>query len=110
MFFACCLKSETNRVENGARFSRYKLLTKRTWPNPRSGTVQSNTTVILNEFGLTEDCVNGKTKLFVRSPQTVFKLEEMRSAKIPEIVIFLQKVGYTSFFLTAIFCCLAVFI
>lgn len=70
---------------------RYKLLSKKTWPVPRGGTNQSNTMVILEELGLSSDCVQGKTKIFIRSPQTVFKLEELRALKIPGIVIFLQK-------------------
>merc|ERR1719516_364535 len=40
---------------------------------------------------LIKDVTFGKTKLFVRSPSTLFELEKARSQLIPGIVIFLQK-------------------
>uniref|UniRef100_F1KRC2 Myosin-Ig n=1 Tax=Ascaris suum TaxID=6253 RepID=F1KRC2_ASCSU len=79
------------RIHYDRFLQRYKLLSTKTWPNPASGTSLDNTMVILNEYGLAGDCVNGKTKLFVRSPQTVFRLEELRAERIPLVVIFLQK-------------------
>jgi myosin-1 len=71
---------------------RYKLLSKETWPNPRRGSNRDNTLLILREIGVDQDCVPGKTKIFIRSPQTVFKLEQVRSERIPYVVTFLQKV------------------
>ncbi|EYC01892.1 hypothetical protein Y032_0103g3524 [Ancylostoma ceylanicum] len=71
--------------------NRYKLICPDTWPNPRGGTPRDNCSKILRFAGLEEDCVYGKTKVFIRSPQTVFRLEELRSAKLPEVVVFLQK-------------------
>uniref|UniRef100_A0A914DJ36 Myosin motor domain-containing protein n=1 Tax=Acrobeloides nanus TaxID=290746 RepID=A0A914DJ36_9BILA len=70
---------------------RYKLLSKETWPNPRRGSNRDNTLLILREIGADQDCVPGKTKIFIRSPQTVFKLEQVRSERIPYVVTFLQK-------------------
>ncbi|VDK51705.1 unnamed protein product [Anisakis simplex] len=79
------------RIPYDRFIQRYKLLSNKTWPNPRSGTSLNNTVLILNEYHMAEDCVNGKTKLFIRSPQTVFRLEELRTEKIPGVIIFLQK-------------------
>ncbi|KAJ1375042.1 hypothetical protein KIN20_038265 [Parelaphostrongylus tenuis] len=80
--------------------NRYKMLCPQTWPNPRGGSPCENTSLILKQVGLNDDCTFGKTKLrnylglfkvFIRSPQTVFRLEELRSQKLPQIVVILQK-------------------
>ncbi|EJD75473.1 CBR-HUM-5 protein [Loa loa] len=70
---------------------RYKMLSKNTWPNPSKGSARENTNVLLGKFDLRKDCVNGATKLFIRSPRTVFKLEDLRQQKMTDIVIILQK-------------------
>uniref|UniRef100_A0AAF5PRL5 Myosin motor domain-containing protein n=1 Tax=Wuchereria bancrofti TaxID=6293 RepID=A0AAF5PRL5_WUCBA len=70
---------------------RYKMLSTNTWPNPSKGSVKENTNALLEMFNLNNDCVNGKTKLFIRSPRTVFKLEDLRQQKLSDIVIILQK-------------------
>ncbi|PAV91799.1 hypothetical protein WR25_18959 [Diploscapter pachys] len=76
--------------------NRYKLLCPQTWPNPRGGTPRTNCVKILQHIQLASDCTEGKTKIFIRSPQTVFRLEELRSEKLPDIVTLLQKMtrGY----------------
>ncbi|GMS88608.1 hypothetical protein PENTCL1PPCAC_10783 [Pristionchus entomophagus] len=79
------------RMEYGRFLQRYKMLAKHTWPNPRRGGPKENTQLILGEMGLVKDCEAGKTKIFIRSPQTVFALEEARARKVVDIVIFLQK-------------------
>nr|CDJ93760.1 Myosin head and IQ calmodulin-binding region and Myosin tail 2 domain containing protein [Haemonchus contortus] len=71
--------------------NRYKMLCPDTWPNPRGGSPRDNCARILKHVGMHDDCVFGKTKVFIRSPQTVFRLEELRSEKIPMVVIYLQK-------------------
>lgn len=48
--------------------------------------------MILGEMGLVKDCEAGKTKIFIRSPQTVFALEEERAKRVVDVVVFLQKV------------------
>ncbi|VBB30720.1 unnamed protein product [Acanthocheilonema viteae] len=70
---------------------RYKMLSTRTWPNPSKGLARENTNLLLEKFDLHKDCVNGKTKLFIHSPRTVFKLEDLRQQKLPDIVIILQR-------------------
>lgn len=68
------------------------MLSTKTWPNPSKGLVRENTNLLLEKLDLHRDCVNGKTKLFIRSPRTVFKLEDLRQRKLSDIVIILQKV------------------
>ncbi|KAB7502891.1 Myosin-IA [Armadillidium nasatum] len=70
---------------------RYKMISHYTWPNFHSGTDRDGTRIIIDEQGFANDVKYGKTKIFVRSPQTLFALEQARASLIPGIVIFLQK-------------------
>ena len=73
---------------------RYKCLSKKTWPNPKHGSPKDNVNLIIKEFKFENDVRNGTTKIFIKSPKTVFELENRRSEKIPQIVCFLQKVNF----------------
>ena len=72
--------------------SRYKLVTKYTWPNFR-GSDYDGVKVIIKEMGFENDVKYGKSRIFIRSPQTLFALEEARDKFIPRLVMFLQRVG-----------------
>jgi len=57
--------------------SKYKCIAKKTlewYQDPKEGT-----TYIIKEYGFEKDVKFGKSKLFVRSPKTVFELEEHRT-------------------------------
>nr|XP_022305174.1 unconventional myosin-Id-like isoform X4 [Crassostrea virginica] len=69
---------------------RYKCTTASTWPT-FSGSEVNGCKAILQALGHEGDVKYGKSKLFIRSPQTLFSIEETRSQKIPTIVLFLQK-------------------
>ena len=71
--------------------NRYKLLSKKTWPNPKQGDIKDNSSIIINELNFDKDVRYGNTKIFIRSPQTVFSLETKRTERIPHIVTILQK-------------------
>ncbi len=71
--------------------NRYKLLCKKTWPNPKQGNIKENSSIIINELNFDKDVRYGNTKIFIRSPQTVFSLETKRTQFIPHIVTILQK-------------------
>ena len=62
-----------------------------TWPSYK-GNDKSGVETLLNAVNLQDDAEYGKTKIFIRTPQSITSLEEMRSAKIPEIVLLLQRV------------------
>ena len=47
--------------------------------------------------GFLDDCEFGKSKVFIRSPQTLFKLEELRTTKIPYIALVIQRVSLFSY-------------
>ncbi|KAG0729962.1 Myosin-IA [Chionoecetes opilio] len=72
-------------------YCRYKMISQYTWPNFHGGTDHEGTKILVEEQGFTSDVKYGKTKIFVRSPQTLFALEQARAKLIPGIVIFLQK-------------------
>ncbi|XP_042216717.1 unconventional myosin ID-like [Homarus americanus] len=70
---------------------RYKMISQYTWPNFHGGSDREGTKILVEEQGFTNDVKYGNTKLFIRSPQTLFALEQGRAKLIPGIVIFLQK-------------------
>lgn len=76
---------------------RYKMLSKQTWPNFKRGSEKDGTKVIINELNLGDDVQYGNTKVFIRSPRTVFALENKRTIALNNIAIFLQKVGFRYF-------------
>uniref|UniRef100_A0A8D8YBU6 Myosin-IA n=3 Tax=Cacopsylla melanoneura TaxID=428564 RepID=A0A8D8YBU6_9HEMI len=69
---------------------RYKMISEFTWPNFR-GSDKDGTKVLIDEKGFSHDVKYGKTKIFIRSPNTLFALENMRAELIPGIVTLLQK-------------------
>ncbi|XP_046369671.2 unconventional myosin-Id-like [Haliotis rufescens] len=68
---------------------RYKCITSKTWPKFR-GSDFDGVKSIIQELNFDSDVKYGRSKLFIRSPQTLFSLEETRDSKIPPIVLFLQ--------------------
>ena len=74
------------------------MITEQTWPNYRGrGGERGGCELIVKDHNYSDDVQYGKTKLFVKSPQTVFSLENSRSEMIPGITIFLQKVNISLF-------------
>lgn len=69
---------------------RYKMISQYTWPNFR-GSDKDGVKALLDENDCGRDVRFGKTKVFIRSPQTLFSLEERRNQMIPSVVILLQK-------------------
>lgn len=67
------------------------MISQFTWPNFRGGTEKDGVNVIMNENKFTEDVKYGKTKIFIRSPRTLFALENSRNVFIPGIVTLIQK-------------------
>ena len=61
-----------------------------TWPNPRTGSARDACQEILRSQGLEGDVTYGNTKVFIKTAETIFKLEQVREGRIPHIVTFLQ--------------------
>lgn len=70
---------------------RYKMISQYTWPNFRGASDRDGVQVLLRENNLLNDVKFGRTKIFIRSPKTLFALERARNNMIPSIVILLQK-------------------
>lgn len=62
------------------------MISQYTWPNFHGGTDHEGTKILVEEQGFTSDVKYGKTKIFVRSPQTLFALEQVLEAQIPSSV------------------------
>ncbi|MBN3300746.1 MYO1G protein, partial [Amia calva] len=71
---------------------RYKMTCEYTWPNHLMDTDRAAVESIITQHGFQDDVAYGLTKLFVRTPRTLFTLEQERAALIPILVLFLQKV------------------
>lgn len=71
---------------------RYKVTCEETWPTYK-GEARDGVSRIVGKFGFQRDVTYGKTKIFIRTPKTLFALEEERQKKLPAVVIFLQKVS-----------------
>nr|XP_006825386.1 PREDICTED: unconventional myosin-Ib-like [Saccoglossus kowalevskii] len=70
---------------------RYKMLCPRTWPN-WNGTLKNGVTEILIHNRIpTAEFSFGRTKIFIRSPRTLFDLEEWRRRKLNDIATIIQK-------------------
>ncbi|XP_066585268.1 unconventional myosin ID [Prorops nasuta] len=70
---------------------RYKMISRYTWPNLKRGSDKDGVGKLLDEKGFSNDVKYGHTKVFIRSPRTLFALEKARSKLIPNIVVLLQK-------------------
>ena len=67
------------------------MIVARTWPK-YDGIDKDGVNLIIDETGFASDVKYGRTKLFIRTPKTVFELEKIRAGVVPELVKFLQKV------------------
>lgn len=72
---------------------RYKMLVQETWPSYK-GIDKDGVGVIISKTGYTSDVKYGRTKLFIRTPRTVFELEKLRAEIVPTLVLFLQRVRH----------------
>lgn len=59
-------------------YRRYKMISQFTWPNFRAGSAKDGCRVLIEEKGFQNDVKYGRTKIFIRSPTTLFKLEKVR--------------------------------
>uniref|UniRef100_H2M014 Myosin IG n=1 Tax=Oryzias latipes TaxID=8090 RepID=H2M014_ORYLA len=71
---------------------RYKMTCEYTWPNHLMASDRDAVEAIIRQHGFQDDVAFGHTKLFVRTPRSLFTLEQERAALIPILVLFLQKI------------------
>ncbi|KAL7856984.1 hypothetical protein SRHO_G00158830 [Serrasalmus rhombeus] len=70
----------------------YKMISEFTWPNHDLPSDREAVKRLLQGCGFEHDVAYGKTKVFIRTPRTIFSLEEQRAEMVQRIVLFLQKV------------------
>uniref|UniRef100_A0A8D1CCP8 Unconventional myosin-Id n=1 Tax=Sus scrofa TaxID=9823 RepID=A0A8D1CCP8_PIG len=71
---------------------RYKMISEFTWPNHDLPSDKEAVKKLIEHCGFQDDVAYGKTKIFIRTPRTLFTLEELRAQMLVRIVLFLQKV------------------
>ncbi|XP_070782695.1 unconventional myosin-Id [Enoplosus armatus] len=71
---------------------RYKMISEFTWPNHDLPSDKDAVKRLMQGCGFDHDVAYGKTKVFIRTPRTLFSLEEQRAEMVQRIVLFLQKV------------------
>ncbi|XP_016079906.1 PREDICTED: unconventional myosin-Ia [Miniopterus natalensis] len=72
---------------------RYRLLSRSTWPHWNGGD-REGVEKIMGELTTctSEEVTFGKTKIFIKSPKTLFYLEEQRRLKIHQLATLIQKI------------------
>ena len=70
---------------------RYKVTCESTWP-VYSGSAKKATELIARRHKIFEDVAFGNTKVFIRTPRTLTLLEQERAARIPQVVLIMQRV------------------
>ena len=68
------------------------MISEFTWPNHDLPSDREAVKRLLQGCGFDHDVAYGKTKVFVRTPRTLFSLEGLRADMLQRIVLFLQKV------------------
>ncbi|XP_068610938.1 unconventional myosin-Id [Brachionichthys hirsutus] len=71
---------------------RYKMISEFTWPNHDLPSDKDAVKRLMQGCGFDHDAAYGKTKVFIRTPRTLFTLEGQRAEMVQRIVLFLQKV------------------
>ncbi|XP_052836898.1 unconventional myosin-Ia isoform X2 [Drosophila gunungcola] len=73
-------------------FHRYKLLNSLTWPHFHGGSQVEGIALIIRNLPLpSAEFTIGTKNVFVRSPRTVFELEQFRRLRISELAVLIQK-------------------
>ncbi|NXS61799.1 MYO1A protein, partial [Brachypteracias leptosomus] len=75
----------------GPFLERYKMLSRQTWPRWAGGD-REGVEVLLSELPFPpEELVFGHTKIFIRSPRTLFDLERRRQERVGQLATLIQK-------------------
>lgn len=60
------------------------MISQYTWPNFRGGSDKDGVRTLMDEKGFSNDVKYGHTKIFIRTPQTLFALEQVRPSSLPK--------------------------
>ncbi|XP_065169403.1 unconventional myosin-Ia isoform X2 [Atheta coriaria] len=70
---------------------RYKMLCASTWPRWRGSPIEGVSMALRSIPIPSAEFTFGRTKIFVRSPRTVFELEDFRRARLHDLALLIQK-------------------
>ncbi|KAE8626610.1 hypothetical protein XENTR_v10006681 [Xenopus tropicalis] len=69
---------------------RYKMISKKTWPQ-WAGEARDGVAAMMAELGIPdEEAALGHTKIFIRTPSTLFDLEDRRRRRLDELATLIQ--------------------
>ncbi|NXG49502.1 MYO1A protein, partial [Psilopogon haemacephalus] len=71
---------------------RYKMLSPRTWPRWAGGDREGTEMLLADLPFPPEELAFGHTKIFIRSPRTLFDLEKRRQERLVQLAVLIQKV------------------
>ncbi|XP_065510609.1 unconventional myosin-Ia isoform X1 [Caloenas nicobarica] len=75
----------------GPFLNRYKMLSAQTWPR-WAGSDRDGAELVLAELPIpAEELAFGHTKIFIRSPRTLFDLERRRQERVAQLATLIQK-------------------
>ncbi|NXR07802.1 MYO1A protein, partial [Semnornis frantzii] len=70
---------------------RYKMLSLRTWPRWAGGDREGTEALLADMAFPSEELAFGHTKIFIRSPRTLFDLEKRRQERVVQLATLIQK-------------------
>ncbi|NXJ23493.1 MYO1A protein, partial [Dicrurus megarhynchus] len=76
----------------GPFLQRYKMLNPRTWPRWDGGDREGAEVLLAGLTFPAEELAFGHTKIFIRSPRTLFDLERQRQERVAQLATLIQKV------------------
>ncbi|XP_030115172.4 unconventional myosin-Ia isoform X2 [Taeniopygia guttata] len=79
------------RQPYGPFLQRYKMLNARTWPRWHGGDRQGTEVLLAGLAFPAEELAFGHTKIFIRSPRTLFDLERRRQERVAQLATLIQK-------------------
>nr|XP_030115172.3 unconventional myosin-Ia [Taeniopygia guttata] len=79
------------RQPYGPFLQRYKMLNARTWPRWHGGDRQGAEVLLAGLAFPAEELAFGHTKIFIRSPRTLFDLERRRQERVAQLATLIQK-------------------
>ncbi|NWT76455.1 MYO1A protein, partial [Prunella himalayana] len=75
----------------GPFLQRYKMLNARTWPRWDGGDREGAEVLLAGLAFPAEELAFGHTKIFIRSPRTLFDLERQRQERVAQLATLIQK-------------------